>query len=238
MAKLNNEQIQEEVENKGFKLVNADGYSNLESTITVQCSKGHLIDTNLKSIRHPSFECPFCASQDFIMEKPRGVPAKSGYRIIAFDQATEKVGMSIYDNGKLVYFDLFHFTDQILTYRLKKIMRLLEEVVIPIWEPDLLVFEDIQQQGPNVLTFKVLSMLLGICETVAAKYEIECLTVTVNTWRSAMGVVGAGVARNKQKKLAMTKVKELTGFDVAEDTAEAILIGKYAASKRKAKTLF
>ena len=36
----------------------------------------------------------------------------------------------------------------------------------------------------------------------------------------------------------MTKVKELTGFDVAEDTAEAILIGKYAASKRKAKTLF
>lgn len=132
MAKLSSEQIQTEVESKGFKLVSAEGYSNLESIITIQCSKGHLVDTNLKSVRHPSFECPFCASQDFVMEKPRGVPIKDGYRIIAFDQATEKVGMSIYDNGKLVYFDLFRFTDQILIYRLKKIMRFLEEVVIPI----------------------------------------------------------------------------------------------------------
>ena len=81
-------------------------------------------------------------------------------------------------------------------------------------------------------------MLLGICETVAAKYDIDFMSVPVNTWRSAMGVVGAGVARNKQKQLALTKVKELTGFDVAEDTAEAILIGKYAASRRKSKTLF
>lgn len=132
MAKLSSDQIRSEVEQKGFKLVDDSKYANLDSIITVQCEKGHLVDTNLKSLRHLSFECPFCASQDFVMEKPRGVPEKEGYRIIAFDQATEKVGMSIYDNGKLVYFDMFRFTDQILIYRLAKILRLLEEVVIPI----------------------------------------------------------------------------------------------------------
>lgn len=238
MAKLSREQIQNEVESKGFKLIDDSKYVNLDSIITIQCSKGHLTDTNLKSLRHPSFECPFCASQEFKMEKPHGVPEKEGYRIIAFDQATEKVGMSIYDNGKLVYFDMFRFTDQILIYRLTKILRLLEEVVIPIWKPDLLVFEDIQQQGPNVLTFKILSMLLGICEVTAAKYNIEALTVSANVWRSGVGVTGAGTERSKQKNLAVSKVKELTGFVVGDDTAEAILIGKYAASKRKSSKLF
>lgn len=238
MAKLSNEQIAEEIKGKGYKLIDASSYENLESIITIQCSEGHIIETNLKSVRHHSFECPFCASKDMKLELPRGVPQKNGYRIIAFDQATENIGMSIWDNGKLVYFDLFKFTDKILVNRLMKIQRLLEEVAIPIWKPDFLVFEDIQQQGPNVLTFKILSMLLGICEVTAAKYGVEYSTVAPSKWRSGTNIVGGGKQRIQQKKLAVQKVEELTGFKVTDDVAEAILIGKYASGKRKSVKLF
>ncbi len=132
MAKLNNDVIKAEVEAKGYKLIDASGYEKLDSTIIIECSKGHKIETNLKSVRHGSFECPFCAASSFAIEIPKGVPEKSGFRIIAFDNATEKMGMSIYDNGKLVYFDLFRFTDGILVQRLVKIQRLIEDVVIPL----------------------------------------------------------------------------------------------------------
>ena len=132
MARLSNDVIKAEVEAKGYKLVDASGYEKLDSTIIIECSKGHKIETNLKSVRHDSFECPFCAASSFAIETPKGVPEKNGFRIIAFDNATEKMGMSIYDNGKLVYFDFFRFTDGILVQRLVKIQRLLEDVVIPI----------------------------------------------------------------------------------------------------------
>jgi hypothetical protein len=95
MASLSNQEIAAEVEAKGFKLVDSSEYKNLESNITVQCKKGHNIITNLKSVRHPSFECPFCASEAMHVVSPRFVPNKSGYRIIACDQATEKFGISI-----------------------------------------------------------------------------------------------------------------------------------------------
>jgi Zn finger protein HypA/HybF involved in hydrogenase expression len=95
MASLSSEQIAAEVAAKGFKLVDSSKYKNLESEITVQCPKGHNVITDLKSLRHPSFECPFCASQEMHVISPQIVPNKNGFRIIACDQATEKFGVSI-----------------------------------------------------------------------------------------------------------------------------------------------
>ena len=93
MAKLSKEQIQAEVETKGYKLLNADGYSNMNSIIAVQCDKGHTIEVSMADFRRASFECPCCNSGK--VENPVKVPEKTGYRVIAFDQATEKFGLSI-----------------------------------------------------------------------------------------------------------------------------------------------
>lgn len=132
MARLTKADIQQEVEEKGFELISAEKYENLESDITIACKKGHNIITNLKTVRRNGFECPICASDSFKMEKPRGVPEKDGYRVIAFDNATEKMGISIYDDGRLVYYNTFVFVDPLLIQRLVKIQRMVEEVVIDV----------------------------------------------------------------------------------------------------------
>ena len=93
MAKLSKEQIQTEVEEKGYKLLSADGYSNMNSIIAVQCDQGHTIEVSMADFRRASFECPCCNSGK--VDNPTSVPEKVGYRVIAFDQATEKFGLSI-----------------------------------------------------------------------------------------------------------------------------------------------
>lgn len=93
MAKLSKEQIKAEVEEKGFTLLNADGYSNMNSIITVQCDHGHAIEVSMADFRRASFECPCCNTGK--VDNPTTVPEKKGYRVISFDQATEKFGLSI-----------------------------------------------------------------------------------------------------------------------------------------------
>ena len=234
---LSREQIAAEVAAKGYTLVDASGYKNMTSNIVVRCPKGHEFTTNINAVRHPSFECPVCRSANFqVIEKPKTVPQKKGFRIIAFDQATYKMGMSIWEDGKLVYWDLFQFSDNDLVDRLLKIKRLLNEVVIPLWQPDYLVFEDIQEQHGGVVTFKILAMLLGICVTTAKEHNIEYTTVAPVVWRKTFASVSGG--RAAEKSWAVKKVHELTGQIINEDTSEAILIGYSVAQKVKQKPLF
>ena len=229
---LSKEQIVAEVEGKGFKLVDASNYKNLNSDITVQCSEGHQFVTNVAAVRHPSFQCPECAKKHFAVEKPKAVPTKQPgvFRIIAFDQATYKMGMSVWDDGKLVYYDLFQFGDQVTEVRLAKIGRLLSEVVVPIWKPDVVVFEDIQEQGgvKGMKTFKILAMLLGVCVTTMERLGVRHQEFAPVVWRKQYGAVSGG--RGAEKAWAVNKVHELTGQWVNEDTSEAILIG-YSACK-------
>ena len=232
---LSKEQIAAEVESKGFKLIDATGYKNMDSDITVECEKGHRFITNVKSVRHPGFQCPECAKAQFTVDKPIGVPVKQPgtFRIVAFDQATYKMGMSIWDDGKLVYYDLFQFNDAATESRLVKIERLLSEVVVPIWKPDAVVFEDIQEQGgiKGMKTFKILAMLLGVCVTTIERLGVPHVEYAPVVWRKEFGTVSGG--RNAEKAWAVNKVHELTGHWVNEDTSEAILIGYSACRKIK-----
>ena len=117
MSKLTEEQIKADVEKKGFYLVDASAYQNMKSPIMIKCAKGHLINTDLESVRKAVFECPICNSQ-LGFTVPDNIPEKKGFRIIAFD------------NGELVFCKLFMFTGDIIT-RLIKIQKLLEEVIFP-----------------------------------------------------------------------------------------------------------
>ena len=233
---LSKEQIAAEVAAKGFELVDASGYKNMDSDIVVACGKGHKFVTNVHAVRHPSFQCPECARSSFQVERPKAVPTKAlgGFRIIAFDQATYKMGMSVWDDGKLVYYDLFQFNDQITEVRLAKIERLLSEVVVPIWKPDLVVFEDIQEQGgiKGMKTFKILAMLLGVCVTTMERLGVKYITYAPVVWRKEFGAISGG--RSAEKNWAVNKVHELTGQWVNEDTSEAILIG-YSAWRKYQK---
>ena len=224
MARLSHEQIKAEVEKLGYSLIDDSGYMTLNSFITVKCKNDHNIKATLNDLRKPSFTCP-CCDKPIIFNNPRVVPEKTGYRIIAFDQATEHFGLSIWDNGELVFYSLYNFTGDLVS-RLLKIKQFIQQIVIDNWKPDFIVMEDIQQQHGAIITYKILAMLLGVIEVTCKENNIKYEVVSPNTWRKYAGTCGKH--RKEEKILSVAKVKEKFGINVSDDVAEAILIGNYA----------
>lgn len=222
---LSKQQIADEVSKRGFTLVNSDGYKNMESMITVSCPHGHQFETNIKSVRHDSFECPLCGHD--IVVNPKAVPPKKEgvKRIMGFDQATEHFGLSIYDGTTLVFYSLYTFkgtTDN----RLLSIMHFIRDIVLPEWKPDFVCFEDIQKEEERgYTTLKVLGQLMGIIIVLCKDKDIPYEIVSPNVWRKFAGT--AGKNRREEKILSVAKVKEMYGITVGDDVAEAILIGRY-----------
>lgn len=230
MAALTKQQVEVEVSNKGFTLTDASQYKNLSSPITVRCNKGHLFNTTLNEVRAVSFCCPQCESRLGI-KISKTVPVKQlgTRRIIAFDQATENFGLSIFDNGELVFCQLYRFSGDVMS-RLVKIRKFLQDIVISGWKPDRIIMEDIQFQvgnyGQGVLTFKILAMLFGIIQELMKENNIPCEAVAPNVWRKYAGTCGKN--RQEEKVLSKALVKKIYGIDVIDDVAESILIGRYA----------
>lgn len=178
MGRLSVDNIAAEVLAKGYILVDASEYKNMDSEITLTCPHGHTFKTTLANFRLPSFTCPEC-DKGIKFVNPVAVPLKQGYRVIAFDQATERFGLSIYDNGNLVFFNLYTFNGCV-TDRLVHIKNFIQNIVIKEWQPDYIVMEDIQYQYGNVLTYKILAMLLGVLETICAEAQIPYEVVSPN----------------------------------------------------------
>lgn len=128
MGRLSVEDIRAEVQAKGYELVDASGYANMNSIITIRCSHGHIIKVSFADFRSASFTCPDC-DHAVKFNNPTIVPPKKGFRVIAFDQATEHFGLSIFDNGELVFFNLYTFVGNV-TSRLAQIRNFIENIVI------------------------------------------------------------------------------------------------------------
>lgn len=225
MAKLSKEQLTKEINDKGFKAVDISGYENLKSYITVECENGHKTKTQFYNFRKSTFRCSMCGGSDFkYKNKP---PVKKGYRIIALDNATQKMGLSIFDDGELVYYDLIRFTGGKIEDRLVKIFNTINNIFIKKLKPDLIIFEDIQYQN-NYQTYKKLSMLLGILIVSAKLNGIEYEVIAPAAWRSHFQIVGK---RGLAKAKAIELVYKMYNVSLGDDVAEAVLIGKYYADK-------
>lgn len=237
--KLNKEQLIEIISSKGLTCLNLDEYKNLDTILKFTCEKGHHIEASIKTVRSKLFKCPYCEGENSISEKIDNfnIPDKTGYRIIGIDNATENIGISVFDNGKLIYYHLYHVEGDTIT-RLLKNRKLLEQVFIEQWKPDFIALEDIQYQS-NIQTFKILAMLLGSSLVSIKNKNIKCDTVYSKVWRAHFQI--GGKTRLEQKKQAIEKIKTMYNISVSDDIAEAILIGKYAVDNLKEqnlKTLF
>lgn len=114
----------------------------------------------------------------------------------------------------------------------------MQEVVIRQWQPNYLVFEDIQYQD-NALTHKTLGMVMGVVVLAAEQAQIEHTEILNKVWQSEFSIGGA--TRVVQKANVIKRVKEYYDIDVTDDLADAILLGQYAAKKlahRWEKVLF
>lgn len=229
MARISLEQVKTELASKKLKLSEKTLYENLNSQIEVECEKGHKFITTLKSVRYANFVCPVCVGEKTkgFTESPTDIPKKRGYRIIGVDNATYKMGASLFENGKLIYFKLFEFKSNNHIQRLNEIRDLFEQEIIPIWDPDFIQFEDIQLQKSHA-AYEILIKLVGVIEMSAYKFNTDYEKTRANVWRSHFGINLKD--RSKEKQRAIQMVYDMYGIQVSDDVAEAILIGKYRAN--------
>lgn len=237
--RLSDQEILDILSSKGFTCSNLKDYQNMDTILHLQCEQGHRIDASIRSVRNVNFKCSICDGQNSISDKIDviNIAKKQGYRVVAIDNATENVGISVFDDGKLIFWHLYVYSGDTIE-RITQNNKFLKEIIIQKWQPDLIVFEDIQYQS-NILTFKILAMLLGASIVATKSANIKYETVLSKVWRSHFIINGK--TRIQQKTQAINKVKEMYNITVNDDVAEAILLGKYAVDcirEKKIKKLF
>ena len=106
------------------------------------------------------------------------------------------------------------------------------ECIIEKYQPDFIVFENVQFQK-NYGTFQHLSQLQGIIMALLFEKNIGFQIIEPTAWKSVAGVKGR--KRTEQKSSAIQIVKDKYNLEVSEDEADAILIGFWAINKLKTK---
>jgi len=242
MARLDLNQLLKELKEKNLTLDSeSPEYKNISSEIYVVCDKGHKIEANLKTIRAENFRCPVCDglnSKGFKHSANSVIPIKKGYRIIGIDNATQKFGVSIFENGNLIYYNVLTFEGDLID-RLNGIWNMINDVIIPMWEPDYIQFEDVQLQDVAFKIYNPLNALTFLIEMSCKRFGLPCEKTRSNIWRSHFLINGGG--RPAEKAKAIKKVQNMYQINVSDDVAEAILIGKYRVdlkAKKERKDLF
>ena len=109
--------------------------------------------------------------------------------------------------------------------------------MIENWKPDYIGIEGIQLQENSeerkmgVTVFETLARLQGILMETAYEYKIPFKICPTNTWRNHCQVKGRYRA-DKKRSMQLIAKKEYD-ITVSDDEADAIGIGKYAASLNK-----
>lgn len=230
MGRLSKEEITNSILSRGFEPVDITAYQNKNSKIMCKCKEGHIFSASLHDIEKENFKCPSCEGNGFEEARITGeVPEKNGYRIVAFDQSSNNIGVSIYDNGKLVYYDWYKLIGEV-DERLAKWYRLINDTVAKEWKPDYIIFEQIQyQKEAGVTTFQTLAEVLGVGLAAAQANGIPHDKVFNKTWQAEFNIAGSN--RIAQKRNVIERVKEIFGISVTDDVGDAILIGLWCSHK-------
>lgn len=226
MSKIKVEDIQNELEKYGWKLISQE-YKNLDSELIFECEEGHKVYSTWKKIRNKR-ECPVCNQNKYKEQDTRVIPKEKNIRrSLALDQSTRINGWSIYDNNKLIKYGIFtsSYDDEI--ERDTEIKNWLINM-INTWEPDFIGLEGIQyQQNMGVTTFETLARLQGILMNTCYESKIPYGICPTNTWRHHCGVKGR--TRIDKKRSMQMLAKQWFDITVSDDEADAIGIGKYTA---------
>lgn len=171
-----------------------------------------------------------------ITQKP---PRKSGYRILALDQSTHITGWALFEDGNLISYGKWEAKGNHTTIRISDTKNWLDYQISNL-SIDEVCIEDIQLQRnggmdadgeENVLTFKTLAQLQGVLKNYLYENGIIYKVVPVASWRALSDIKGRN--RTERKKSAQLKVEKLYGITANIDSAEAILIGRWAANEHK-----
>lgn len=152
-------------------------------------------------------------------------------RLLALDQSSKTSGFAVFEDGKLIDYGHFTFTDAELGARLCKIKDKVDSL-IDEYNIDTVIYEDIQYQRNvtgGVKTFKALAEVIGVIYELLHRREIPNSAVLSTVWKSVVGI--RGLTRDEQKSNAQAYVKETYGLKCTQDESDAICIGTYYFKK-------
>lgn len=232
MAKLTQEQLEQELKNAGFEYVKGQ-YKNLDTILTVKCLEaGHESLLSIKKARKKP-DCPTCKELVFALEDEREfdvLDKKKGVRILGIDGATQTTGWAILENGNLIASGIKEEKNPCPIHRIAKMRQWLRSM-IETYEIDEIGIEDVYI-SINKKTAILLAKLLGVLENTA--YEQlgnKPVVMSASSWKSFCKIKGKN--RQAQKESAQKFVKDKFGVVASSDKCDAICIALYTAHETR-----
>ena len=147
---------------------------------------------------------------------------------IALDQSSKVSGYSIFKDNELIkYGHISSAASAPIEQRLLKLTCLLDEL-LKEYNFDKLIFEDIQEQGGNVKTFKVLAQVQGAILLWCINNKMDYEIIPPSVWRKGIKDtygVNFGKLRAEQKAASINFIKNYFQIEATEDESDAICIG-------------
>lgn len=214
MSKIRIENIRNEIEKDGWKLI-SDTYKNLESELVFECPKGHKIYISWGKLRQKK-ECPICKNK-------QKLDFTKNIRILSLDQSTKITGYAIFENENLIQSGIIKVKDTNEIARLSEMKKKIIDL-INSYKPNLIVIEDIQLQSEfGVTTYKALAHLQGIILEYCFSNHINYKIISSAIWRAHCKIRGKN--RQDKKKEMQQLIKNKYNINVSDDEADAIGIG-------------
>lgn len=146
-------------------------------------------------------------------------------KILAFDQATEKTGVALFDDSTLNMYELIDLHREKNSEERKRKMILSVISVMQETNPDTVVIEDVSFQK-NAASLIYLARLQGAIIGWCISNGKDVVIYKPTSWRKILNFKqGSAVKRSALKEQAQEFVKNYYGVEPSEDEADAIAIG-------------
>lgn len=145
--------------------------------------------------------------------------------ILALDQSSRVSGWAFFDAGDLVDFGHWTHEDTDFALRIHKLCQEIEEE-IDVYDPEIILIENIQLQHGDVATFQKLAQVQGAILRLCAQKKKKYKLVYPSEWRAACDFLkGKEKTREPQKKIAQQWVATTYQMKCTQDESDAICIG-------------
>lgn len=151
--------------------------------------------------------------------------------VVGIDASTKATGISIMEDGKLLYYTLITIDSKKEPDAYERIKKMFVRIceIISQYDIDAMYMEKAICKGGNVDVTIKLAYLSGGMSLYCLQNGVEFHNPTPPSWRKIVGIKnGRGVLRDEQKAQAIRAVKDEYGIDVGDDIAEAVLIARSA----------
>ena len=139
--------------------------------------------------------------------------------ILALDQSTRISGWSVFEDKELKDFGHWAETSDQIGKRILNISNHIKDLINK-YDPDLVVFENIQLQNRNVGvdTFQKLAWVQGAIISVLEEWDVEYKIIYASEWRKSCDFLkGNDKHRNEQKKIAQQWVKDTYNLNLQNE---------------------